>query len=489
MAIPFSDVGQPLTPGQFVEFDDSRALQGAPAQPHKILAIGTRLSAGTVAEQVLTLVPSGDLAEDYFGRGSMLAEMCKAAKDQREAIELWAIALDEDAGGTASEWTLTFSGTATADGTLYLYIAGKRIEVAVASGDAAASVASAVDTELGLSKHGDLPFSSGVSMAVVTLTAKHKGTCGDRIDIRFNYGDREFFPAGISCVIANSVNGATDPDPDDALDDIGGSWFRTILSGYNTTGDLTKLDTHLETQWGPLIQKEGMAFVSYHDTLANSQSAADADDTKHVSMACPGKVLEPEYVFAARYGTEEAWATINHPVRPRTGRVIKKITPPAPGDQFTRSQRNTLINVGGATFIHNAGRVSIDRPVTLYETNSSGTPDDTYQDTYVHRVLGYLRYDWRIRIALKYSNSLLADDDGEFGAGLDVVTPALLKSEATAWFEEKREAGWVEGSTDEFVSLLISERHASDVNRADILLPPDLMNQFLVHAASIQFRL
>lgn len=63
------------TPGQYIEFDASRAVQGLPAIQHKILVIGQRLTAGSVAQAVPTRILSAAQAEEAFGRGSMLSAM------------------------------------------------------------------------------------------------------------------------------------------------------------------------------------------------------------------------------------------------------------------------------------------------------------------------------------------------------------------------------------------------------------------------------
>jgi phage tail sheath gpL-like len=66
------------TPGQYIEFDNTKAVQGLPIVPQKILVIGTRLAAGSVAQAVPVMVLSAAQAEDFFGRGSQLAHMLKA---------------------------------------------------------------------------------------------------------------------------------------------------------------------------------------------------------------------------------------------------------------------------------------------------------------------------------------------------------------------------------------------------------------------------
>jgi phage tail sheath gpL-like len=42
---------------------------------------------------------------------------------------------------------------------------------------------------------------------------------------------------------------------------------------------------------------------------------------------------------------------------------------------------------------------------------------------------------------------------------------------------------------DQFKADVVVERNASDPNRLDFVLPPDIINQFIVGAARIDFRL
>jgi phage tail sheath gpL-like len=100
----------------------------------------------------------------------------------------------------------------------------------------------------------------------------------------------------------------------------------------------------------------------------------------------------------------------------------------------------------------------------------------------------YLRYSFRNRILQRYPRHKLASDGTRYGAGQAVITPLLGKAEAIAWFREMEELGLVE-NFDSFKTNLVVERNGSDVNRLDFLLPPDLINQFIVGAVKLQFRL
>ena len=74
------------------------------------------------------------------------------------------------------------------------------------------------------------------------------------------------------------------------------------------------------------------------------------------------------------------------------------------------------------------------------------------------------------------------------GTGQKVITPAVGRTEAVAWFREQEAAGLVEGF-DAFRDGLVVERNASDRQRLDFLLPTDTVNQLRVIGAQLSFLL
>lgn len=162
---------------------------------------------------------------------------------------------------------------------------------------------------------------------------------------------------------------------------------------------------------------------------------------------------------------------------------------PAEADLFTLTERNLDLYDGIATSkVAAGGVVQIERLITTYKTNAAGGVDTAYLDATSVLTLMYLRYSFRQRILARYPRHKLASDGTRFGAGQAVITPKIAKAEAIGWFREMEEKGLVEGF-DQFKRDLVVERNASDVNRLDFLLPPDLINSLMVTAASIQFRL
>ena len=105
--------------------------------PQKVAVFGQYDATKTgVTNYTPVQVLSVDGAGNTFGFGSMLhMQIRKLEKALLAGVEIWAFPIPEEAGGTQSAGTYTITGTATSAGTLFLYIAGQKVEIAVASGD------------------------------------------------------------------------------------------------------------------------------------------------------------------------------------------------------------------------------------------------------------------------------------------------------------------------------------------------------------------
>lgn len=487
MAITFNSIPTGIrTPGQYAEFSSERAVAGTPVVPHLALLLGQRLTGGSVAENVPTLIPSGDDADTYWGRGSYIANMARAFKALNTQTELWGIGID-DAAGTQGTQTLTFGGTATEDGTVVIYVGGRRVAVAVSSGDANTVVSVAANTALGL--HTDLSMTFGEAAGVVTATARQDGTLGNEIDIRHSYQAGESLPDGITLAIATGVTGATDPALTNAIAAMGDVQYRTIACALADDTNLDLLETELDDRWGPLEQKDGHCFVGFVGTQGNATSYGNARNSKHTTAMACGESPGPAWLWAALCAAVDSAET--DPARPRQALALtpalNRAFAPAPADRFTQAERAILLTDGMATHTVDAsGVVRIERLITTYQTNALSVLDPSYLDICTMRTLDYLRYSQNARIALRFPRHKLADDGTRFGPGQAVVTPSIIRAELLQLFTEWETDGLVEG-WEQFTDDLLVERNATDTNRVDVRMSPDLMNQFRVFAGQIQF--
>lgn len=473
------------TPGQFIEFDNTRAVQGLPVVQHKILVLGQRLASGTVAQNIPKRILSAGQAEEFFGRGSMLHEMLSALKAANSFTECWAVGIDDNVAGVAATGTITFSGAPTENGTLNLLIRGTLVQVAVTSGQTAAQIATA--TAAAINADTSLPVTAAPAAAVVTLTARHKGENGNYIDVRVNYYFGQKTPKGLTVAIVAMSGGTANPSIAGAIAAIGAEQYHTVIMPYTDAANLTLLETELANRFGPLQQKEGQAFAGASGTHATIDTLGASRNSPHVSIMGAGKSPTPPYVWAAVVGAVDAFET--DPARPRQTLELPGCLPPAEQDRFTRDERNILLFDGVSTFIVDAGgRCLIERLITTYQTNAFGVEDTSYLNIETMRTIAYLRLSARTRIALKYPRHKLANDGTNFAAGQAIVTPKMIRAELIALFQEWERAGLAE-DIEQFKRDLIVERNPNDQDRVDAIIPPDTINQFRVFAAALQFRL
>jgi phage tail sheath gpL-like len=489
MAIPFNDIPNTLrVPFTYVEFDNSKAQQGPAIQKYITLMIGQRLTAGSVAELVPTAITSEAQARDAFGAGSMLHGMIAAYLDNDKVTELIAIAQDDDGAAVAAAGTITIAaGTATADGTLQVYVAGRQISVAVAEGDDQDAVATALAAAI---QADPLSYVSavvdGVNANEVDLTAKNAGLAGNEIDVRLNFQDTDEFPAGITASVTVAMaGGTTNPDLDDVLGVLSEDQYNVIVHPYTDASNLTKMENELADRWGPIRQNDGVALTAKVDSLANLTTLGNSRNSQHSSIMGVAGPSAP-WEWASAYGGQVAKSGQADPAKPFQTLPLLGILPPSDAELFSLTERNNLLFDGIATYRLTASQPIIERAITTFQTNAAGAADSSYLDVNTLLTLSFLRFSFRTRMLTKYSRHKLANDGTRFGPGQQIITPLLGKSEAIALFAEWEEAGLVEG-LDQFKRDLIVERNASDPNRLDFLLPPDLINQLRVVGATVQF--
>ena len=187
-------------------------------------------------------------------------------------------------------------------------------------------------------------------------------------------------------------------------------------------------------------------------------------------------------------GVVEFHAAID-PARPFQTLALKNLLPPPEAKRFTREERDLLLHDGISTFTVDAGgRVAIERVITTYQTNTSGVEDISYLDYNTVATVDYIRYAVKARIALRFPRYKLADDGTHYAPGQAVVTPNVIRAELIGLFRELEAVALVEGF-EQFKNDLIVVRSDADPNRVNCIFPPDIINQFRVFAAAVQFRL
>ncbi len=488
MPISFNEVPANIrVPFVYVEFDASGAVRGASQMPYTLLLIGQRLAAGTVAEAVPTRVTSAAQAAGFFGAGSMLAQMADAALANAPLMETWAIALDDAGAGVEATGTITFAGAATAAGTVSAMLGGVRVQVPVAVGDAAAAVAAALIAAINAEAEAPVTAVVNATPEQIDLTARHKGTVGNSVDLRFNYYAGEVIPAGLTVAVVALSGGTGDPDVADAIAAMTDRHYNVVAHPYTDPANLTAIESEMADRWGPLRQIEGVAVTSAAGSHASLGTLGSGRNSPHSTIMHGSGSPTPVWRIAAAYGAVLAFHGELDPARPFQTLELKGVLAPAQLDRFTQAENNLLLFDGISTFTVDAGGlVRVQRAITTYQTNAAGAPDIAYLDVNTPLTLGYLRFDFRNYILRKYPRHKLAGDTVRPGRGQAIITPKIGRAEAVARFQVWQELGLVE-DLDQFKAELIVELNPTDPNRLDWFLPPNLVNQFRVGAAQIGF--
>lgn len=488
MPLPFNDMPANLRiPGVFIEFDNSLAAQAE--QEFKILVIGQRLTTGTVAEGVPTRVTNEVQADEYFGRGSMLAEMLRAMKAKDRFMETWAIALDDNAAGVAAAGAVVFGGSPTEAGTLNAYIAGKRVQTGISAAQASTAIATAfaaavtADTSLPVTAAVD-----GVNQSKVNLTARHKGEAGNDIDIRLNYYG-EATPKGMTATITAMTGGTGNPDVADAIAGFGDAWWNWIVMPYTDTANMVVLETELTLRWGPTRQKGCRAFASYRGNHSATGTFGSGRNSPHVT--CMGTNMAPQspYIWAAVNAIAAANPLALDPARPLNTIELTGLMPPAVADRWDDDERNLLLWDGISTYkVTSDGRCLIELQITMYQLNASGLPDVSYLFINRPETLERIRFEQRARVAARFPRHKVSNDvNARFGAGQPIVTKTVIEAELIALYQVFIERGWCEDLEGYKKSLLTEIDTANGrVNWKD---EPRLIGPANVFAGLVQFRI
>ena len=491
MTISFNTIpSNTLVPLFYAEMDNQAANTAQDSGAS--LLIGHANNGAEIVANSLVLMPSADYARQICGAGSQLARMVEAYRQTDPFGELYVIAVPE-ATGAAATVTLTVTGEATESGTVNVYVGRTRVQAPVTNGDNVATIASSIKDAINAVPA--LPFTASSSAGVVTLTARHKGLCGNEIPVSLNYygfGGGEVLPAGVQIAVATGSAGTGAPVLTGAVAAMADEPFDYIGLPFNDTASVNTLVTEMNDtsgRWSYARQLYGHVYTAKIGTLSELVTAGDQFNQQHITLAGYEKDTQtPADELAASRTARAAVFIRNDPARPtQTGELVGML--PAPkGKRFTMTEQQTLLSHGVATAYVESGVLRIQRDVTTYRKNAYGVADNSYLDSETLHTSAYVLRKLKSVITSKYGRHKLASDGTRFGPGQAIVTPAVIKGELLATYRQLERAGIVE-NYELFKQYLVVERDASDPNRLNTLFPPDYVNQLRVFAVVNQFRL
>ena len=492
MAINFLTIPLSINAPLFAaEFDASGATAGLSVGPHDSLVIGQMLTGSATPGQVYS-VDSVDEASALFGRDSQLGQQVAAFKAAYPGGALYAIALADATAGVQATGSFIFSGTATETRELVLYVGGRRVSVPVVKGATAADVeTSALAAFATANLDGFVATETGNTGTGVDVKANHKGSIGNQIALGHSLNAGERVPGGITVTVNAMSGGLTDPSYSPAITAMADTQYATIASGIANQAALSPIISLLTQRWSGLSTKDGHVFAVSADTRSNLTTLGNSFNSEQLTLLgieVSAKMRTPWEMAAALAGLQAAQTVVDPALHMRGVKFPSGFSGPARGTEFTYSQRDTLISDGVSTgYLTQDGSYAIDRLVTTYQTNSLGFIDKAYQNLTTKRTLSFLRASMLARVSTKFGRMKIRNDGLPIPAGANIINPSIIRGELIALFGEWQDAGLVE-DIDQYKSELVVERNASDPDRVDAVLSPNIINNLLAFAAKISFK-
>jgi len=476
-----------LVHGVYITIDNSKANAGG-VENFRTLLFGQKLSAGTATDNVPIQVFSGEQA-GYFGVGSNLAEMLDQIFLQNAYGEVWVCPVEDASAGTQAAWTLTVTGPATASGTIYFYCNGDVYPIGVSTGDTVSTILTAIQTMI--AAHPELPITAGTpESTTITITAKHKGTIGNQIQIGFNQVTGNKFPKGVAVTKASTNSGATDPTtiqtaiaaiPDTSFDLWLFPWSDSTTIGYFTT--------ELSGRWSNLSQLYGVSLTQAYGSASTVEATGSGLNSQYVAVLDTGtNPVSAPYQEIANAAGIIAPSLEDDPALTLQTLPLTGIIGDGESTRRTIAQNQSILSAGVSTLsIDRAGDVSIGRMVTTYKTNSSGVIDHSYQDLTTMFLLAYLSKSLRSFCATTYARCKLANDGWAGAPGQKVATPSSIKADLVTWMRQEEYLGHLEAITDDVITNTTVTRDSTNRNMVHAILAPNLINNLITLDATIQF--
>lgn len=489
-----------LDPLTQTSFDNSQAGISQPQNP--VWIVGQALNAQPFAPYPCF---SPAQADNFAGAGSHLARMFRAYFANDPVGPIYLLPYADAAGATPAGCSVVFNGTASANGTVNLYIAGQYVPVGVSAGMSSVQIAAAVVAAVNASQQ--LPVTATAVAAVdttlrkVQLTARNAGTLGNWINVQMNLLGAmagQATPAGISTLIGTMNGGATDPDLTQVAAVLGDTSMRLLIHPYSRNATamaaFAALMNDSTGRWGALRGSMGHCFTAAQDTVATLQTYGGTNDDQHSSvLAYETGSPTPIWEAAAIWAGSQAASLRTQPNAPTTGLPMLGFMPPpaglaeASGGAFLKTTRNNLLGNGLGTARYPVSGPVVNRAPTTYQTNAFGQPDESYFDTQqmfnLMRIKDFIS-EWETDT---FRQTLVADNGTKMAQGIKYTTPQLFMAGMADLYLQLQTLGLVEDASA-FIAASSAVRNLTSPGEIDAVWGAFLVSGLYQVTNNIQFR-
>lgn len=499
-----------------VTFNIIPAEQIVSTQAHRALIVGQLVSGATATAGVIErdVSDATNTINSLFGARSIVAEMVREFKKYNKLTELDVLPVADHGSAVDATAAVAFTGTATESGTLDItFGSNKRYKktITVTTGDAAADVASAVETAFAL--YTTSPFTVAASTGTATATASNGGTLANSWTV-----EASGTVAGITYAVTGWASGATDPTLTGVLDVMGNTRYHTVV--WPTSFDVTTVEDVLNARFNTSNDVlDGVAIQTLQGTLSGLKSATSAlnsqsllvvgDKTVAATYRKGAALREIPDVVSAQVGALRAlrlttgsnlsqYVTTSSSLDqfggsalgslPYANTALPNLPVPLPEDEFSFEDQAELnsnaVSLLGANRAFNS--VVFGDMVTTYLTDTAANSDTSYKYLNTVDTISIIRETFFLNCKNKYAQSRLTT--GDLQAGRDMANEASIRAFCLEVYRSLAESTLVQsGSVAErdFLDNLVITLTLS-TGTATIAMAPLLVTQLRALTGTIQ---
>lgn len=417
-----------LVPYVASKIDFSRAIRSLRGMPRRMLLVGHKVAAGSLAVNALTTISNEADAIAKLGEGSMLLAMWRGAKANADlGLPIDVIPIAEGGSAIKATSAIVIGGTPTVAGELPLYIGGERISVGVTTSDTSATIATKLNAAI--NAVAKLPVTAAVAASTVTVTARWGGPSGNDINLRTTYYADDTLPAGVTVTVPAMASGAVVPDVTPVI--VAMNLYRAteIVNPFTDSANMVIFENELATRWGYNNMRDGAVVTCLRGTEAAITTWLNSRNSAHVhTMTVTNDCTSPWETAAMAGAAIESSAAIDPSVGPTAKLLGYK--GPVQGAQFDETAMNNLLKKGGSSLNIGADYTgSLLRMVTNYKLSAGGAPDRSMAEMCWIKTMSYYRWFRITEFQTKYNNNgyKLAQYVDEPIPGQKIMTPDLAE--------------------------------------------------------------
>lgn len=481
--ISFAHVPDALRyPGAYIEIDGTQAGLGGDIPA--VLLVGQKLPAGTAPAGEVTQLSGVQDAINKAGAGSMLAQMAARYRAIDPTLDLYMLPYADNGAGVQATGTITVTAVPTVAGTLALYIAGKLVSVAMTTGQTPTQVAAAIAAAINAAG-ADMPVTATSAVAVVTLTARHKGSCGNAIDLRLNLY-KEDAVVGLALTLAAMTGGTGNPAPGALTTMLGQFWYRYVALGINDAATLAAWHTESQLRYKPPVQAGFRAFTAHRGDYAAAVAFGTACNYEHLS--CLSLEINPTSTWeaAAMVTAAAAPKIYNSPAESLEDIALPGMIGKTYHDW---TNANSLLFKGMSTLqVSKDGSCSIKRLVSMYQFKPDGSTDDAFLDTNTAELMERIRYEQRFGANKRFKGTAAAKTNEGYRPGLRITTEDDVRAFLLSIYKHvlMEEYGWVQ-AYEYYKSTLVVEQDPTNPSRFNYRDTPILLSPYYILAGRAVF--